>query len=318
MPLLTIFTPCYNEAGTLQRLYKSLSEQVIKDFVWLIVDDGSTDKTQELAEKWADNCKSFKIEYVRKEKGGIHTAWNRAIELADTELLMYLSAIDYMPKNAVANICRLWNEKGSKAVGGIVGFNSLTDEILTSLRLNSSDNVNEEAVRETVTLNDIHIGSFDKVSNERYVIRTALFKALTPMPEYEGESFFNPFSIIIRISREYEFLFLNDNICFVGRSDTEHNYSLYYKIRLSPNGYADMFLLNIGHPEADKKYIFKQSVLYCCCCMLAKRKKYIEKSPHKRITGLAKPFARIMYIYVRIKGRKRKDTEVDEMMIFQS
>ncbi|MDC5446286.1 glycosyltransferase family 2 protein, partial [Acinetobacter baumannii] len=43
---LTIFTPAYNRAHTLGRLYESLKKQTLKNFEWLIVDDGSTDHTE--------------------------------------------------------------------------------------------------------------------------------------------------------------------------------------------------------------------------------------------------------------------------------
>lgn len=52
MATLTVFTPAYNRAHTLPRTYQSLAEQRCKDFVWLIVDDGSTDNTAELVRQW--------------------------------------------------------------------------------------------------------------------------------------------------------------------------------------------------------------------------------------------------------------------------
>ena len=45
--MLTIFTPTYNRVDLLPRLYQSLIEQTERDFEWLIIDDGSTDKTEE-------------------------------------------------------------------------------------------------------------------------------------------------------------------------------------------------------------------------------------------------------------------------------
>ena len=47
---ITIFTPSYNRAYTLDRLYKSLLNQTFKDFEWVIVDDGSTDDTESVVE----------------------------------------------------------------------------------------------------------------------------------------------------------------------------------------------------------------------------------------------------------------------------
>ena len=43
MVFLTVFTPAYNRASTLPRTYESLCDQECKEFIWLIVDDGSTD-----------------------------------------------------------------------------------------------------------------------------------------------------------------------------------------------------------------------------------------------------------------------------------
>ena len=85
-PILTVFTPAYNRAHTLVRTYESLLAQSCKDFVWLIIDDGSTDNTSELVSNW-QNCKNgFEIRYIYKENGGMHTAHNTAYEYIDTEL----------------------------------------------------------------------------------------------------------------------------------------------------------------------------------------------------------------------------------------
>lgn len=56
--MLTIFTPTYNRRHILPRLYDSLCAQTSKDFVWLVVDDGSTDQTFELFEEWQKGKKN--------------------------------------------------------------------------------------------------------------------------------------------------------------------------------------------------------------------------------------------------------------------
>ena len=52
MHLITIFTPTYNRSDLLNIAYDSLVRQKNKDFLWLIVDDGSTDNTEEIVSKW--------------------------------------------------------------------------------------------------------------------------------------------------------------------------------------------------------------------------------------------------------------------------
>ena len=56
MKTVTIITPTYNRAELLKNLYQSLEQQNNKDFEWLIVDDGSTDCTQEVVETYCTKC----------------------------------------------------------------------------------------------------------------------------------------------------------------------------------------------------------------------------------------------------------------------
>jgi glycosyltransferase involved in cell wall biosynthesis len=67
MKYLTIFTPTYNRSNLLLHLYKSLCEQINKDFLWLIIDDGSKDNTKELVDIWKEENK-IKIQYIYIKK----------------------------------------------------------------------------------------------------------------------------------------------------------------------------------------------------------------------------------------------------------
>lgn len=84
--VLTVFTPAFNRAHTISRTYKSLQEQTCKEFIWLIVDDGSTDNTSDLIYSWQKENELFEIQYIYKENGGMHTAHNTAYENIETEL----------------------------------------------------------------------------------------------------------------------------------------------------------------------------------------------------------------------------------------
>ena len=101
MKTLTIFTPTYNRGDILENAYKSLKKQTNQDFIWLIVDDGSIDKTEDIVEKWIEE-NTIEIRYIKKENGGKHTAYNVACDNADTELIMIaLDSDDYLCEDAV-------------------------------------------------------------------------------------------------------------------------------------------------------------------------------------------------------------------------
>ena len=107
MTSLTIFTPTYNRAYTLPRLYKSLCQQTAQDFEWLVVDDGSTDETQMLFNTWLEEGK-IPIRYITKENGGKPSAYNIAAKEAKGELFLCVDSDDYLVDNAVEKVLNNW------------------------------------------------------------------------------------------------------------------------------------------------------------------------------------------------------------------
>ncbi|MBO5051101.1 MAG: glycosyltransferase family 2 protein [Clostridia bacterium] len=104
---LTVFTPTYNRATTLERAYKSLEAQTDKTFIWLIIDDGSTDNTLEIIEK-IKKIASFPVEYHKKENGGRHTAVNFSYQYLKTKYVVTLDSDDELLPNAVENMLNTW------------------------------------------------------------------------------------------------------------------------------------------------------------------------------------------------------------------
>lgn len=100
MKKLTIFTPTYNRAHLLPKLYESLKEQTSKDFIWLIVDDGSKDETKSVVEKWIME-KRIKIDYHYKQNGGKNTTIDYANEVCKTEYICCVDSDDYLTKEAI-------------------------------------------------------------------------------------------------------------------------------------------------------------------------------------------------------------------------
>ena len=91
---ITVFTPAYNRAHTLEKLYRSLQRQTFHNFEWLIVDDGSTDGTAKLVNNWQAEENPFPVRYVWQENGGKCRAINYGLELAAGELFFTVDADD--------------------------------------------------------------------------------------------------------------------------------------------------------------------------------------------------------------------------------
>lgn len=116
--MITILTPTYNRAHTLQRLFQSLEAQTSKSFDWLVVDDGSTDQTRALI---ADCAKSagFAVTYVWQNNGGKHTALNTGVQMASSEWVLIVDSDDALVPNAIECISAHLKQYSSASLVGL-------------------------------------------------------------------------------------------------------------------------------------------------------------------------------------------------------
>ena len=181
---LTVFTPAYNRADLLPRCFDSMKRQTNKNFIWMIIDDGSTDTTRSLVEGWMQEQLDFQIVYYYKENGGLHTAYNEAIAHIETELCVCIDSDDFMPDNAVGRILDFWQAHGSDQVAGIVGLDYDLEGNMIGDPLPN---------QKTINLIDLLVGRYPIVNGDRTnVIRTELYKKYAPMKVFPGEKNFNP------------------------------------------------------------------------------------------------------------------------------
>jgi glycosyltransferase involved in cell wall biosynthesis len=106
-PLFTVFTPTYNRAHTIGRVYNSLCVQTLQDFEWLVVDDGSTDHTSELIVGWI-KLAFFPIRYFKQEHLGKHFAHNLALRKARGFFFASIDSDDALVPNALERVASVW------------------------------------------------------------------------------------------------------------------------------------------------------------------------------------------------------------------
>lgn len=105
---VTIFTPTYNRGYTLERLHESILAQKGCDFEWVIVDDGSTDDTEEQVSQWRASSKDvFDIRYFKQANAGKHAAWNRGLREAKGDIFFPVDSDDYLTPCALQSISRM-------------------------------------------------------------------------------------------------------------------------------------------------------------------------------------------------------------------
>lgn len=122
MPLFSVIIPCHNAETTLVETLSSAACQTFQDFEVIILDDGSTDKTAEIAEGFANYYDNFR--YVRVANGGPSNARNKAaFDYATGDILAFLDADDLWAKNKLARLADVFcADDAPDAVFGKVGF----------------------------------------------------------------------------------------------------------------------------------------------------------------------------------------------------
>lgn len=104
----TVFTPTYNRAHTLPGVYESLKRQTFRDFEWLIIDDGSTDNTKNLVEKWKKE-NLLPIRYYWQNNAHKKTAFNSGVSKAYGKLFLTLDSDDEALPDALEIFNRIWH-----------------------------------------------------------------------------------------------------------------------------------------------------------------------------------------------------------------
>jgi len=105
--VFTVFTPTFNRARTLERVYSSLEAQTFRGFEWVVVDDGSTDGTRALVDEWQRQA-AFPIRYFRQENRGKHIAFNAGVREARGELFLPLDSDDACVPHALERFREHW------------------------------------------------------------------------------------------------------------------------------------------------------------------------------------------------------------------
>lgn len=121
--VITVLTATYNRAHLLPDLYHSLCRQTCLLFDWLIVDDGSTDGTEQIVQQWIDNEACFNILYIKKENGGKNRAINDGVKLVKTPFTMIVDSDDYLTDDAILFLTEAANKIVCKVeIAGVAGL----------------------------------------------------------------------------------------------------------------------------------------------------------------------------------------------------
>lgn len=229
MKTITVFTPTFNRAYCLHQLYESLCRQTSQDFIWLVIDDGSSDNTKHLVQTWIKQNK-IPISYVYKENGGMHTGHNTALSLIETELNVCIDSDDYLTDNAVEIICDFWKTNKNEQYAGILGLNSFKNGKLVT---------NKEFPENVKGGKYVHLkNKYGIVNDVKFVYATEVIKKYKNYPTFKNENFVPLGYKYAIIDQDYDMLFLNEVLCIVEYMEDGSSLNMYKQYYRNPKGFA--------------------------------------------------------------------------------
>ena len=196
----TIFTPTFNRAYCLENLYKSLLNQTFNDFEWVVVDDGSTDGTLKMLNKFQKQGK-LNCTIISQKNSGKHIAINRGIMVTKGMFFMIVDSDDKLPVNSLEIINKkadtiLANHQIAGVVGRKAYFNGkkvgttdfFQDKISNTLDIRFKDHLKGDLAE---------------------VFKSDILKEY-PFPFFENERFCPEALVWNRITEKYKMLYFDD------------------------------------------------------------------------------------------------------------
>lgn len=274
--MLCIFTPTYNRSYCLTELFNSLTRQTTTCFNWLIVDDGSTDNTEELVSGFMEQA-AFRVTYIKQPNGGKQRAWNAAVEACDSELFMCVDSDDVVPDNLVSTIVGRWSQvRDDNQIAGMIGLCGKDEK--TALNGGMPSGVTR------TTMWDLYY-RYGHKGDTAQVYRTCILREF-PFEVEPGEKFVAETFVFHQIDQEYDLLVIDEVLII--REYLEDGYTANVRkiTRNNPVGYLKLKRMYIGYADS-VSLRFYETILYLVGCHFASWPHPISSAPSPILAVLA-------------------------------
>ena len=200
--MITILTPTYNRAYTLRRLFESIKKQTYRSFEWIVVDDGSTDNTQDLLQEFKAKAQ-FKMTCVYQENGGKHRGLNNGVSIAQGEFIFIVDSDDYLPDNSLEIVNSFLTQiDNNQEFAGVSGNRCYPN----------GQKIGGEVCYEVLDTDPISFRTKYHVRGDMAEVwRTDVLKKY-PFPGFPGEKFLSEGAVWQLIAKEYKLRYFNQPI----------------------------------------------------------------------------------------------------------
>ena len=201
-PKFTVFTPAYNRAHTIDRVYNSLKAQTYRDFEWIVIDDGSKDNTRELVASWKAEA-DFPITYKYQINSGRHVAFNRAVEIAKGELFFVIDSDDGFLPESIEIMLKAWEDIPDNERAGFTG-------VVTRCQYEDGRPCSPAFTSDPLDTNALDLRFKHKIKGELWGFHRTLVMKAYPFPEDRSLRYVPEDLIWDDIARKYKIRCIND------------------------------------------------------------------------------------------------------------
>ena len=293
MKQITVFTPTYNRAALLPRCYEALKRQTCQDFVWRIVDDGSTDGTEALVSSWIDEG-FIEIEYIYQENKGMHGAHNAGHKDLKTELCIGCDSDDYLYDDCIEEILQKWNRRNRGIdYSGVIGMcMSSSGDILAKI---------PPGLDET-TLYDLRYRW--KIKGDfKFALRSDLLMGYE-YPMIEGENYLAVGYIYFLIDQSHKMVVIHAPLCCQDYLDGGESRGKIKRYVTAPKGFMVYRneMIPIMHTCKERWW---QATHYVSSAIFAGDHEFLKKANSRLIVVSAIPSGIALNLYIRGKYVKQ-------------
>ena len=280
--MITVITPTYNRAYTLHKGYASLCRQNCKDFVWMIIDDGSTDQTEDLVSGWKEEGK-IEIVYMKKPNGGKASALNLAFDHVTTPYCVCLDSDDYFIDTAISEALELLEaEKENDSCCGVLSLHVKPDGTYFG----------GKGLEKSVAYLSMPEIKIDTECARFY--KTAALTGIR-FPEFPGEKFVAPVYIDYLLAEKYRFKVAHKSFCICEYMEDGLTKNKRAVIIKNPRGYTAVKRFSFMYADSLTKTI-KHGIMYDCGCIVGKDRGWLKNSPRKLWSIVLFPLGYAVYI----------------------
>lgn len=293
MKKITVFTPTFNRAYCLGQLYESLIQQTNPNFIWMIIDDGSSDTTHELVQSWITENK-IEIRYIYQENQGMHGAHNTAYQNITTEYNVCIDSDDFMPNNAIELILSHESELKNDQLAGLIGLDNDKNGAIIGTKI--PDSITESTVEDLYYKHSVK-------GDKKLVIKTEVVRQFPLYPIYAGEKLVPLGTLYLLIDQKYKWLCTNDVLCTVEYLADGSSHSILKQYKVSPRGFA--YFRNVKMKNsANTVEKIKSAIHLVSSAIFAKDISLITKAPNRILVVLSLPLGLLLNLYIRYKTQK--------------